>query len=452
MKNAMLVMMYNAETNMGGMFKYGFDDKITLEITKSIGKYEDSNVISRKVVFNELKLDEILNYLTKTMDDLYEPKLEVYTICNSGKNYILNILEALKLRCGVPFGEELQEKWNSIIKAISNSKYLYNNAWSFKAVYDARARYREIINTEVEKENKSRGGIYGRVMHEDGHPFRAISMILDNVKRIDKPASFTACPAESFNKNLLDDTDIPEDLSSFRSICINAGGFISMTTVNGGKILPSTKRSLETFINNILSERYKKDIFVASAEDAVTLYRDFLQLYTGKEKYTEYNIIFTKFLRSILTVDISELFKDSKDKGWDDKILAQKILEKDDNADTHDKCIMLVTDNEEFSITTDENGVPEENADQTKIMDYFGIDKSKIFIASCIILSKDESVLKFKSSFFECLDNLTSFGIDKLYIDDSIVASKDKGMKEKLEFILNEVKALSPKVEIEYKV
>ena len=113
---------------------------------------------------------------------------------------------------------------------------------------------------------------------------------------------------------------------------------------------------------------------------------------------------------------------------------------------------MIVTDKDEFSITTDENGVPEGNYDQTKIMDYFGIDKSKIFIASCIILSKDETVLKFKSSFFECLDNLTSFGIDKLYIDDSTVASKDKGMREKLEFILDEVKALSPKVEIEYKV
>lgn len=450
MKNAMLVMMYNGKTNLGGMFKYDFNDKITLEITKSAGKYEDSNVISRKVVFNELKLDEILNYLTKTMDDLYEPTLEVYTICDSGKNFILNILEALKLRCGVPFGEELQEKWNSIIKAISNSKYLYNSARNFKSIHEANARYRDIINTE--KEDKSRGGIYGRIMHEDGHPFRAISMILDNVKKIDESASFKAHTVESFNKNLLDDTDIPEDLSSFRSICINAGGFISMTTVNGGKIVSSTKRSLESFLNAILSERYRKDIFVASAEDAVTLYRDFLQLYTGKEKYTEYSIIFTKFLGSILTVDISELFKDSKDKGWDDKILAQKILEKDDNADTHDKCIMLVTDKDEFSITTDENGVPEGNCDQTKIMDYFGIDKSKIFIASCIILSKDESVLKFKSSFFECLDNLTSFGIDKLYIDDSITASKDKGMREKLEFILNEVKALSPKVEIEYKV
>lgn len=450
MKNTMLVMMYNGKTNFGGMFKYDFDDKISLEITKTTGKYENSNIISRKVVFNELKTDEILNYLTRTIDDLYEPQLEVYTISSAGRNYILNILEALKLRCGVPFGEELQEKWNSIMSAISNSKCLYDNAWCYNSIADARDRYRDIINTK--REDKSHGGIYGRVMHEDGHPFRAISMILDNVKRIDKPASFTACPAESFNKNLLDDTDIPEDLSSFRSICIGAGGIISMTTVNGGKILSSTKRSLETFINNILSERYKKDIFVASAEDAVTLYRDFLQLYTGKEKYTEYNIIFTKFLGSILTVDISELFKDSKDKGWDDKILAQKILEKDDNADTHDKCIMIVTDKDEFSITTDENGVPEGNCDQTKIMDYFGIDKSKIFIASCIILSKDESVLKFKSSFFECLDNLTSFGIDKLYIDDSIVASKDKGMKEKLEFILNEVKALSPKVEIEYKV
>lgn len=450
MKNAMLVMMYSSKTNFGGMFKYDFDNKISLEIIKSVDKYEDSNVISRKVVFNELKTDEILNYLTKTMDDLYEPILEVYTISSAGKNHILNILEALKMRCGVPFGEELQEKWNSIINAISNSKCLYDNAWCYNSIADARDRYRDIINTK--REDKSHGGIYSRVMHEDGHPFRAIGMILDNVKRIDKPASFTACPVESFNKNLLDDTDIPEDLSSFRSICINAGGFISMTTVNGGKILPSTKRSLESFLNAILSERYKKDIFVASAEDAVTLYRDFLQLYTGKEKYTEYNIIFTKFLRSILTVDISELFKDSKDKGWDDKMLAQKILEKDDNVDTHDKCIMIVTDNEEFSITTDENGVPEGNCDQTKIMDYFGIDKSKIFIASCIILSSDESVLKFKASFFECLDNLTSFGIDKLYIDNSIVASKDEDTKRKLEFILNEVKALSPKVEIEYKV
>ena len=94
MKNAMLVMMYNGKTNLGGMFKYDFNDKITLEITKSAGKYEDSNVISRKVVFNELKLDEILNYLTKTMDDLYEPTLEVYTICDSGKNFILNIMVA----------------------------------------------------------------------------------------------------------------------------------------------------------------------------------------------------------------------------------------------------------------------------------------------------------------------------------------------------------------------
>ena len=450
MKNAMLVMMYSSKTNFGGMFKHDFNNKISLEIIKSVDKYEDSNVISRKVVFNELKLDEILNYLTKTMDDLYEPTLEVYTISSAGKNHILNILEALKMRCGIPFGEELQEKWNYIINAISNSKYLYDNAWCYNNIADARDRYRDIINTK--REDKSHGGIYGRVMHEDGHPFRAISMILDNVKKLDESASFKAHTVESFNKNLLNDKDIPEDLSSFRSICINAGGFISMTTVNGGKIVSSTKRSLETFINNILSERYRKDIFVASAEDAVTLYRDFLQLYTGKEKYTEYSIIFTKFLGSILTVDISELFKDSKDKGWDDKILAQKILEKDDNADTHDKCIMLVTDKDEFSITTDENGVPEGNCDQTKIMDYFGIDKSKIFIASCIILSKDESVLKFKSSFFECLDNLTSFGIDKLYIDDSIVASKDKGMKEKLEFILNEVKALSPKVEIEYRV
>lgn len=449
MKNKMLIMMYNAETNYGGMFKYDFNDKISLEITKTTGKFENSNVISRKVVFNELKTDDILNYLTRTISDLYEPALEVYTISSAGKNYLLNILEALKLRCGVPFGEELQEKWNSIINAISNSKYLYDNAWCYNGVADARDRYKDIINTK--REDKSRGGIYGRQMHEDGHPFRAISMILDNVKKLDESASFKAHTVESFNKNLLDDTDIPEDLSSFRSICINAGGFISMTTVNGGKIVSSTKRSLETFINNILSERYKKDIFVASAEDAVTLYRDFLQLYTGKEKYTEYSIIFTKFLGSILTIDIDELFKDSKDKGWDDKILAQKILEKDDNADTHDKCIMLVTDKDEFSITTDENGVPEENADQTKIMDYFGIDKSKIFIASCIILSKDESVLKFKSSFFECLDNLTSFGIDKLYVDNSIVASKDKDMKEKLEFVLNEVKALSHKVEIEYK-
>ena len=434
----------------GGMFKYDFNNKITLEITKSTGKYEDSNVISRKVVFNELKLDEILNYLTKTMDDLYEPTLEVYTICDSGKNYILNVLEALKLRCNVPFGEELQEKWNSIINAISNSKYLYNSAWSFKSIHEANARYRDIINTE--KEDKPRGGIYGRIMHEDGHPFRAIGMILDNVKKPDKPASFKAHTVESFNKNLLDDTDIPEDLSSFRSICIGAGGILSMTTVNGGKILPSTKRSLESFINAILSERYKKDIFVASAEDAVTLYRDFLQLYTGKEKYTDYNFIFTKFLRSILTVDIDKLFEDSKDKGWDDKILAQKILEKDDNADTHDKCIMIVTDNEEFSIDIDENGMPEGNTDQTKIMDYFGIDKSNVLIASCVILSKDESVLKFKSSFLECLDSLAGFKMDKLYVDNFIIEPKDKDTKVKLDFIVNELKALFPKVEIQYKV
>lgn len=449
MKNTMLVMMYNGETNFGGMFKYDFDSKISLEITKTYGKYEDSNVISRKVVFNELKTDEILNYLTKTISDLYEPQLEVYTISNTGKNYLLNILEALKLRCSVPFGEELQEKWNSIINAIINSKYLYDNTWCYSSIYDAHARYRDIIKTEAEKE--VRGGIYGRVMHEDGHPFRAIGMILNDMKKYDKPASFTACPAESFNKNLLDDTDIPEDLSTFKSICINAGGLVSMTSVSGGKIVSNFKRSLETFINNILSGRYNDKVFVASAEDAVTLYRDFLHLYTGKEKYSEYNFTFTKFLGNILAVDIDELFEDSEDKGWDDKILAQKILKKDDNDDTHDKCIMIVTDKDEFSITTDENGVPEANTDQTKIMDYFGIDKSKIFIASCIILSKGESVLKFKSSFFECLDNLTSFGIDKLYIDDSIVASKDEDAKTKLEFILNEVKALSPKVEIEYK-
>ena len=447
MKNKMLVMMYSGKTNVDGMFKYDFDNKISLEILKNIGLYDSLSELSRTVTFNELKLDEILNYVTKTVNDLYEPSMEFYTICETGKKYILNILEMLKQRCSLSFSEELQRKWDFIINAITNSKCIYDNAWGYMTIINARSKYIDIIN----KEKESRGGIYGRIMHEDGHPFRAISMIFDNMKKTDKPVSFTACPAESFNKNLLDDTDIPEDLSSFRSICINAGGFISMTTVNGGKIVSSTKRSLESFLNVILSERYRKDIFVASAEDAVTLYRDFLQLYTGKEKYTEYSIIFTKFLGSILTVDISELFKDSKDKGWDDKILAQKILEKDDNDDTHDKCIMIVTDKDEFSITTDENGVPEENADQTKIMDYFGIDKSKIFIASCIILSKDESVLKFKSSFFECLDNLTSFGIDKLYIDDSIVASKDEDTKRKLEFILNEVKALSHKVEIEYK-
>lgn len=450
MKNTMLVMMYNGETNFGGMFKYDFDSKISLEITKTSGKYEDSNVISRKVVFNELKTDEILNYLTKTISDLYEPTFEVYTIGSAGKNFILNILEALKMRCGVPFGEELQEKWNSIINAISNSKFLYDTAWSYNSVYDAHARYRDIIKTKAEKE--SRGGIYGRIMHEDGHPFRAIGMILNDMKKYDKPASFTACPADSFDKSLLNDKDIPEDLSSFKSICIGAGGIVSMTSVSGGKIVSNSKRSLETFINNILSGRYNDKVFVASAEDAVTLYRDFLHLYTGKDKYSEYNFIFTKFLGNILTVDIDELFEDSEDKGWDDKILAQKILEKDDDNDTHDKCIMIITDKDEFSITTDENGVPEANADQTKIMDYFGIDKSKVFIASCIILSKDETVLKFKSSFFECLDNLSGFGIDKLYVDDSIVASKDEDTKAKFEFILSEVKALSPKVEIEYKV
>lgn len=448
MKNTMLVMMYNAETNYGGMFKYDFDDKISLEIIKTTGKYENSNVISRKVVFNQFKTDELLNYLTKTIGDLYEPQLEVYTISSAGRNYLLNILEALKLRCGVPFGEELQEKWNSIISAISNSKCLYDNAWCYNSVADARDRYRDIIKTKAEKE--SRGGIYGRIMHEDGHPFRAISMILDNVKKCDKPASFTACPVDSFDKSLLNDKDIPEDLSTFKSICIGAGGIVSMTSVSGGKIVSNSKRSLETFINNILSGRYNDKVFVASAEDAVTLYRDFLHLYTGKDRYSEYNFVFTKFLGNILTVDIDELFEDSEDKGWDDKILAQKILEKDD--DTHDKCIMIVTDKDEFSITTDENGVPEANTDQTKIMDYFGIAKSNIFIASCIILSKDETVLKFKSSFFECLDNLSGFGIDKLYVDDSIVASKDEDTKAKFEFILNEVKALSPKVEIEYKV
>lgn len=448
MKNAMLVMMYNAETNYGGMFKYDFDDKISLEIIKTTGKYENSNVISRKVVFNQFKTDELLNYLTKTIGDLYEPQLEVYTISSAGRNYLLNILEVLKLRCGVLFGEELQEKWNSIISAISNSKCLYDNAWCYNSVANARDRYRNIINTE--KENKSHGGIYGRIMHEDGHPFRAISMILDNMKKCDKLASHRVCPVESFDKSLLNDKDIPEDLSTFRSICIGAGGIISMTSVSGGKIVSNSKRSLETFINDILRRRYIDKVFVASAEDAVTLYRDFLHLYTGKDRYTEYNFAFTKFLGNILTVDIDELFEDSEDKGWDDKILAQKILEKDDDA--HDKCIMIVTDKDEFSITTDENGVPEANADQTKIMDYFGIAKSKIFIASCIILSKDESVLKFKSSFFECLDNLSGFGIDKLYVDDSIVASTDKDAKEKFEFMLNELKALFPKVEIEYKV
>ena len=448
MKNTMLVMMYNGKTNFGGMFKYDFDDKISLEITKTSGKYEDSNVISRKVIFNELKTDEILNYLTKTISDLYEPTFEVYTIGSAGKNFILNILEALKLRCGVPFGEELQEKWNSIINTISNSKCLYDNAWCYNSIADARDRYRNIINTE--KENKSRGGIYGRIMHEDGHPFRAISMILDNVKKIDKPASFTACPVESFDKSLLNDKDIPEDLSSFKSLCLNAGGLVSMTSVSGGKIVSNTRRSLESFIDDILRRRYIDKVFVASAEDAVTLYRDFVHLYTGKEKYSEYNFTFTKFLGSILTVDIDELFQDSEDKGWDDKMLAQKILEKDDDA--HDKCIMIVTDNEEFSIATDENGVPVGNTDQTKIMDYFGIAKSNIFIASCIILSKDETVLKFKSSFFECLDSLSGFGIDKLYVDNSIVASKDEDTKEKFEFMLNELKALFSKVEIEYKV
>lgn len=448
MKNTMLVMMHNAETNYGGMFKYDFDDKISLEIIKTTGKYENSNVISRKVVFNQLKTDELLNYLTKTIGDLYEPQLEVYTISSAGRNYLLNILEALKLRCGVPFGEELQEKWNSIISAISNSKCLYDNAWCYNSVADARDRYRDIIKTKAEKE--SRGGIYGRIMHEDGHPFRAISMILDNVKKCDKPASFTTCPTETFNKTLLNDKDIPEDLSTFKSLCINAGGFISMTSVSGGKIVSNTRRSLESFIDDILRGRYIDKVFVVSAEDAVTLYRDFLHLYTGKDRYSEYNFVFTKFLGNILTVDIDELFEDSEDKGWDDKILAQKILEKDD--DTRDKCIMIVTDNEEFSIATDENGVPVGNIDQTKIMDYFGIAKFNIFIASCIILSKDETVLKFKSSFFECLDNLSGFGIDKLYVDDSIVASKDEDTKAKFEFILNEVKALSPKVEIEYKV
>ena len=87
----------------------------------------------------------------------------------------------------------------------------------------------------------------------------------------------------------------------------------------------------------------------------------------------------------------------------------------------------------------------------TKIMDYFGISKSDILIASCIILSKDESVLKFKSSFLECLDSLAGFEIDKLYVDNSIIASKCEDTKVKYGFVVNELKALFPKVEIVHK-
>ena len=445
MKKKIMVMMFSGDNVVTGMHKYDFDKKITLEILRS-QESGGCSVLVRRVVFNNLKLDEILNYVSKTVNDLYDIESDFYAPSGSSKNYTLNILEALKERCVVSFSDELQRKWDYIINSIANAKVLYSTPFDYKSVSEARNKFNDIIEQELSFEKDVK-----RQMHEDGHPFRAIGMILDNVKKIDEPTPFKVHTVESFNKNLLNDKDIPEDLSSFRSICVGAGGIVGMTVVSGGKIVSNSKKSLESFINNILSERYRKDIFVVSAEDAVTLYRDFLKLYTGKDRYSEYNFIFTKFLGNILAVDSDELFVDSEDRCWDDKMLAQKILEKDDTDDTHDKCVMLVTDNEEFSIATDENGIPVGDTDQTKIMDYFGISKSDILIASCIILSKDETVLKFKSSFLECLDSLAGFEIDKLYVDNSIISSKYEDTKVKYGFVVNELKALFPKVEIVHK-
>lgn len=446
MKNTMLVMMYSKKTNVGEMFSYDFDKEIKLEIIKNLVKVNGSSELVRSVRFNSLQLDEILNYLVKTVDDLYEPEMEVYTICESGKNYILNILEALKQRCGVPFADELQQKWESIIDAISKSKYVYSSAWDYMSIADTRNKFREMMG---KKKDKPCDGIYGRVMHEDGHPFRAINMLFDNMNH-SKPAS-TSGPFRHFNSYLEDDTDIPKDLSSFKSICIDIGGIISMSSVSGGKIISSRKRSLESFFNAILGGKYEEFPFVASAEDAATLYSEFLKLYTGKEDFSKHNLTFTKFLGRIITVDIDELFKDDKDKTWDDRKLAKAFLEKDSKEENKKyKSIAIVTDNEDYA-DVDENGTSVLDCNKSKILDDFGIDKSGTTLVSCIIISKDESMLKFKKLLFECLNNIEEFGVQKIYFDASIEKSQDKNVLEKFEFLKKEFEIVFPEAEIEYK-
>ena len=431
MKNMMLVMMYTKKTNVGEMFAYNFDKEIKLEVIKNGGKYGDLSELSRKVIFDDLKIDEILNYLVKTIDDLYEPTLEVYTICESGKNYILNVLEALKQRCGVPFTEELQQKWNSVIDIITKSKYVYDSSWDYMSIADTRNKFREIMG---KKEDELCNG------HKHAH----------------KCGCHHTEPKENIKKG-----EIPKSLDCFTSMSIY-GDIVGCADVFMGKIKGEGVSSIKDFFNSFTGNKTEINRFLITSKDLEYLFGKILKLLKRDKDVIINQNKLGDFVSKCIIVDSNMLFEDRTD--FTPLELASKFLEKDveevsksikDEILKGKKASVVMTSNPNFSInlkgaaniTNTEIEVSKLIEVRTKICKSFGIDESKEYLVSCIIRNpkdEDDSILKVKKDASEFLGLIEIVGIDKIYVDSKLKDKRDVGL------LVKEIKDVYNNLEVVY--
>ena len=431
MKNMMLVMMYTKQTNVGEMFAYNFNKEIKLEVIKNGGKYGDLSELSRKVIFDDLEIDEILNYLVKTTDDLYEPTLEVYTICESGKNYILNVLEALKQRCGVPFTEELQQKWNSVIDIITKSKYVYDSSWDYMSIADTRNKFREIMGKKEDE-----------LCSEHKHAHKC------------------GCHHTELKENIKKG-EIPKSLDCFTSMSVY-GDIVGCADVFMGKIKGEGVSSIKDFFNSFTSNMTEINRFLITSKDLEYLFGKILKLLKRDKDVIINQNKLGDFVSKCIIVDSNTLFEDRTD--FTPLELASKFLEKD--VEESDKSIkdeilkgkkasVVITSNLNFSINlkgaanivNTEIEVSKLIEVRTKICKSFGIDESKEYLVSCIIRNpkdEDDSILKVKKDASDFLMFIEIVGIDKLYLDSKLKDKKDIGM------LIKEIKDVYNNLEVIY--
>ena len=431
MTNMMLVMMYSKNTNVGEMFAYNFDKEIKLEVIKNGGKYGDLSELSRKVIFDDLKIDEILNYLVKTIDDLYEPTLEVYTICKSGKNYILNVLEALKHRCGVPFTEELQQKWNSVIDTITKSKYVYDSSWDYMSIADTRNKFREIMSKKEDE-------LYGRHKH------------------IHKCGCHHTEPRENIKKG-----EIPKSLDCFTSMCVH-GDIVGCTDVFMGKIKGEGVSSIKDFFNSFTGNKTEINRFLITSKDLEYLFGEILKLLKRDKDVILNQNKLGDLISKCIIVDSNMLFDDRTN--FTPLELASKFLEKDveeidksirDKILKGKKASVVITSNPNFSINLKSVSNVANNEIEvfklielrTKICKSFGIDESKEYLVSRIIRNlkdEDDSILKVKKDASDFLMFIEIVGIDKIYLDSKLKDKKD------VEMLIKEIKNVYSNLEVIY--
>lgn len=415
MKNMMLVMMYTKQTNVGEMFAYNFDKEIKLEVIKNGGKYGDLSELSRKVIFDDLKIDEILNYLVKTIDDLYEPTLEVYTICESGKNYILNILEALKQRCGVPFTEELQQKWNNVIDTIIKSKYVYDSAWDYMSIFDTRNKFREIMGKKEDEPCCE---------HKHAH----------------KCGCHHTEPKENIKKD-----EIPKSLSCFTSMVVS-GDTVDYTDIFMGDVKSGGVYDIREFFKKYIDGELEIDRFMITSKNLQYLFGKLLEISKRDKSVILNQNLIGDFISKCIIIDSDMIFKDIKD--FTSLELASKFIDnyaEEIGKSIRDKILegkkasIVITANTDFSMNVKGvTSIPDTDIEVSKLIEIrskicksFGVDEDKEYLVSCIIRNlkdKDDSILKVKKDASEFLGFIDIVGIDKLYLDSKLKDKKDIGM------------------------